>query len=252
MPYRILDVDELAEYLHVSRHAVEQLLKTSDLPHQNRGNRVVFLRGEVDAWASKRILGLEAKHLVVYHQKSTQGTRSVFDQDTLIPELMRPEYLNPLLVSKTKRSVIHDMVAMAEATGRVLDPLDLRESVEAREEMCPTALPGGLALLHCRNHDEYRFDGSFLVLGRTSMDIPFSAPDGRGTRIFFLLCCQDERLHLHTLARLCLMVQKTELLSRLYAAEDAAAMYTALVECELAALAGKKRLVPIDESAAQE
>jgi nitrogen PTS system EIIA component len=240
MPYRVLDLAAAAEYLHLTGADLEQLLKTTDIPHQRRGDRIVFLRGELDGWASQRILGLPPKRLADYHQKSTRGTRSIFEEDSLMPELLRPGYINVALASRTRKSVIRDLVALAEKTGRVLDPKDLLASVEEREELCGTGLPGGLALLHCRNHDAYRFDGSFIVLGRTVQEIFFGAPDGRPTWLFFLICCQDERLHLHTLARLCLIVHKTDIIDRLMAAPDAAVMYEAILAAEQTVLTGHR------------
>ncbi len=240
MPYRSLELREAAAYLHLTERELEQLIKTTDLPHRQRGGRTVFLRGELDAWASQRILGMAPKRLADYHRESTRGTHAVFNQDALMPELLRPGYIAPALASKTKKSAIRDLVAFAQTTGRVLDPAEFLASVEAREELYPTAVPGGLALLHCRNHEPYRFDGSFLVLGRTVQEIHFGAPDGRPTWLFFLICCQDERLHLHTLARLCMMAQKTDVIARLLAAPGAEAMYDALVGAEQWVLAGKK------------
>jgi mannitol/fructose-specific phosphotransferase system IIA component (Ntr-type) len=240
MPYRTLDLTAAADYLHVTRVELEQLVRTTSIPHQIRGERIVFLRGELDAWASQRILGLPPKRLAAYHQKSTQGTRAIFTQDVLLPELFQPGFIDAALSAKTKKSVIRALVALAEKTGRVLDPADLLASVEAREELCSTGLPGGLAILHCRNHEPYRFEDSFIVLGRTLQEIHFGAPDGRPSWLFFLICCQDERIHLHTLARLCLIVQKTDVVSRLLAAPDAAMMYRDLIAAEQAALAGKK------------
>ncbi len=240
MPYRALDLAAAADYLHVTRGEMEQLVKTTEIPHQNRGGRIVFLRGELDAWASQRILGLPPKRLAAYHQKSTQGTRAIFAKDVLLPELLQPGFIEAALTAKTRKSVIRELVALAERTGRVLDPADLLASVEAREELCSTGLPGGLAILHCRNHEPYRFESSFIVLGRTVQEIHFGAPDGRPTWLFFLICCQDERIHLHALARLCLIVQKTDIVSRLLTAPDAATMYRDLIEAEQVALAGKK------------
>jgi len=240
MPYRILDLPQAAAYLHLTCGEVEQLMKTADLPHEHRGARVVFLRGELDAWASQRILGLPPKRLADYHQKLARGTRAVLGRDTLMPELVQPGYIDAALLSRTKKSVIRDLVAFAQGTGRVLDPADLLASVEAREALCCTGLPGGFALLHCRNHQPYRFEDSFIVLGRTVQAIHFGAPDGRPTWLFFLICCQDERIHLHTLARLCLLAQKTDVIAQLFAAPDAAAMYAALVTAEQAVLAAAK------------
>lgn len=236
MPNRTLTIDELTDYLHVGPGDVERLLHDTDIPHAVRGGRVVFRRGEIDAWASQRILGLPARPLDVYHAKSVRGTREIFPHLALIPDLLRPGYIDLALASKTRASVLRDMVALAERTGRVFDGRELLASVEEREAMCSTALAGGIALLHARSHTDFRFEGSFVVLGRTIQPVPFGAPDGRPTRLFYLICCEDDRIHLHTLARLCLMAQKTDVVERLRDASDADEAYQVLVAAEAAVL----------------
>jgi mannitol/fructose-specific phosphotransferase system IIA component (Ntr-type) len=62
--------------------------------------------------------------------------------------------------------------------------------------------------------------------------VPFGAADGGETRLFFLVCCQEDRLHLHLLARLSLMCARTELLAYLRAATTADEMAAALAEAE--------------------
>ncbi len=240
MPYRTFEFAEAADYLHLTRSELDQLLKTSDVPHERRGGRVVFLRGDLDAWASQRVLGLPPKRLAAFHQRSTRHAHAILKKDALIPELLRPDYIATALTSKTMKSVVRDLIAFAEKTGRVNDPAELLASVLAREQICSTALPGGIALLHCRNQQPYRFEGSFLVLGRTVQEIHFGAPDGCPTWLFFLVCCQEERLHLHTLARLCLTIHDTDVVPRLLAAADASAMYDLLVAAEQTALTGRK------------
>lgn len=244
MAHRMLTTDELADYLHVSASDVERLLRESDLPREERGGRLVFRRSEIDAWASQRILGLPDRRLDAYHAKTMRGTQNIFESDAIIPELIPRTYINLGLTSKTRSSVIRDMVALADSTGNVFDPRELLASIEAREALCSTALPGGLALLHVRNYDAYRFERSFIVLGRTIQSVPFGAPDGGASRLFFLICCQDDRIHLHTLARLCLMAMKTAILSQLYDVPDTDAAYDALVAAEQAVLPEKQAPAP--------
>ncbi|HVU34145.1 MAG TPA: PTS sugar transporter subunit IIA [Opitutaceae bacterium] len=236
MPHRTFTIEEVTDYLHLLPGDVERLMKEAELPHAIRGGRAVFQRSEIDEWASKRILGLPGKRLDVYHAKSVRGTRQIFPHLALIPELLQPAYIDLTLPSKTRASVVREMVALADRTGRVLDARELLTSIEQREELCPTALPGGLALLHSRHHSDFRFEGSFIVLGRTIQGIPFGAPDGRPTDIFFLICCEDDRIHLHTLARLCMMAQKTDAIAAIRAANDAAGVYETLVVSEQAVL----------------
>jgi excisionase family DNA binding protein len=232
MPHRTFTIDELADHLHVARRHVERLVKDGEIPCVVRGGRMLFPHDEIDAWASQRLLRLPGQSLDWYHRKTMQGTRQLFPRAALIPVLLEPGNIDLALPAKTRPAVIRELVALAERTGRVFDPRELRDSVEAREALCSTALPGGLALLHARQHRPYRFEGSFLVLGRTCQPIPFGAPDGRASQLFFLVCCEDERIHLHTLARLCLLALKTDILTQLLAAPDSISAYDDLVAAE--------------------
>jgi excisionase family DNA binding protein len=238
MPYRTFDVDEVARYLHLNRTDIERLVKNQDIPFERHGERIVFRKVDVDSWVSPRILGLEGRPLTEYHRKTSQDACQVVAQAAMMLELIRPNYISPALPAKTKASVLREMVALAETTGRVWDPAGLLAGLEAREALCSTGLPGGLALLHTRHPEAYLFESAFLVLGRTVQPIPFGAPDGRPTDLFFLLACPDDRLHLHTLARLCVMTRKTELLTELREAADAESMCDCLVTAEKVVLEG--------------
>ncbi len=238
MPYRTFDLKGVANYLHLSRTDVELLMRDSDIPFEKRGERLVFQKTEIDTWASKRILGLESRPLAEYHKKTSRSRQEQLAQEALIPQMMRPEFIDPALPAKTKASVLREMAALAVRTDRVWDPEGLVKGLSAREELCSTGLPGGLALLHTRQPDEHMFESPFIVLGRTVQQIPFGAPDGRPTDLFFLLASPDDRLHLHTLARLCLLAQKTDLLAGLRAAADAEEMYQCLVASEQVVLEG--------------
>ena len=242
MPYRTFGLEEVARYLHLSRSDVERLMKNQDIPFERHGERLVFRKVEVDAWASPRILGLEGRRLAEYHQKSSQDTERICAHAAIMPERIRSEFIEPALTAKTKASVLRQMAALAEKTGRVNDPRSLLESLGAREELCSTGIPGGLALLHARNPESYLFEAPFLALGRSIQQIPFGSPDGQPTNLFFLIACPDDRLHLHTLARLCLMAQKTDLLVELRQAPDASAMCECILAAEQAVLARRSDL----------
>jgi nitrogen PTS system EIIA component len=237
MPYRTFGIDEVARYLHLSRADVERLVKDQDIPFEKHGGRLVFRKVEIDAWASPRILGLEGRPLAEYHQQTSKDTREIVPGEAIMPERVRPEFMEPALPAKTKASVLREMAAVAERTGRVCDPQALLKSLQAREELCSTGIPGGLALLHTRNPEPYLFEAPFIALGRTIQQIPFGAPDGQPTNLFFLIASADERMHLHTLARLCLMAQKTDLLADLRQVPDAGAMCDCILAAEQTVLA---------------
>jgi excisionase family DNA binding protein len=232
MPYRTLTLQEVAHYLHLDSAEVERLVKEQDIPFERHGARLVFRKTEIDSWASPRVLCLEGRRLTDYHAKTTRNARENLFSPALLAQMLKPAFIEPALKAKTKASVIRQMVKLAEKTGRVWDPGGLLNGLEAREEVSSTGLPGGLALLHTRQADADLFESSFLVLGRTIQQIPFGAPDGRPTDLFFLIACTDDRLHLHILARICLLAQKTELLAQLRLAQNAEEMHEALNSCE--------------------
>ena len=215
MPFRLLDLEGVANYLHLTTAEIEERVKNREIPFEKRGDRIVFRKNEIDAWASQRILGLPGQRLVDYHQKSTRHTRKILPHEAILPEMLQSGAIASAMTSKTRASVLRDLVTLAEKTGNLGDPQALQASLEAREELCSTAVPGGFALPHPRFHEPYLFETSFIVVGRPIQEIHFGSPDGQPTYLFFLICCQNDQLHLHTLARLCLIAMKTRLLEQL-------------------------------------
>ena len=229
MPHKTFNLDEVAHYLHLRADEVQRYVQERVIPYEERGGRLVFKRNEIDTWASRRILGATEKRLKTYHR---QSSAQVAQQHTIVPELMRAEFIDPALASRTKASVIRDMVQLAERTELVNDAADLVRSLEERERLCTTALPGSVALLHPHTHDPYLFSDSFIVFGRAVQPLPFGSPDGSTTDLFFLVCCQNDRLHLHVLARICMMCHHTDLLLNLREASDGPTLYAALLAAE--------------------
>ncbi len=227
MPYRTFTLAEAAAYLHLTARDLELLVRQDVVPFERTGSRLVFRKKELDAWASQRVLAFAPKPLAAFHRTTSRGPSG-----GLLEGLLHPQAVEPRLCSKTKPSVLRDMAALADRTGLVCSPGEFLASLEAREALCSTALPDGIALLHPRHHEPYMFVESFIGLGRAANPVPFGAPDGRKTDLFFLICCQDDRLHLHVLARLCMLSKQAGFLAALRAADSAAALIGALAGAE--------------------
>jgi PTS system nitrogen regulatory IIA component len=230
VPYKVFNSDEAAAYLHVPREVLDRLVKNKEIPFQVQAGRVVFTRYDIDAWASQRILRLSGENLDRYHQASTRARDE--GTTTIMPGLVQARWIEPALKSKTSSAVLRDMVQVAERSEKLCDARQLLTLLEEREELCSTAVPGGLALLHPRQHTPFMFMDSFIAVGRTLSGVPFSAPDGGLTDLFFLIGCGDDRAHLHILARLCAMCQKTGMLDGLRAAGTAAELADVIVKAE--------------------
>ena len=71
MPHTTFSLKEVAEYLHLPADDVSDLVRRREIPFERMGDRVVFRRREVDAWASQRILRLTGEGLRDYHQSTS-------------------------------------------------------------------------------------------------------------------------------------------------------------------------------------
>ena len=134
--------------------------------------------------------------------------------------------------AKAKAGLLRDMTDLAAKGGKVYDVEGLFKELVAREEAASTAIGEGVALLHPRFHDPYMFEESFVAYGRCERPVFFGAPDGEGTRHFFLVCSTDHRAHLHILARLAVLAHGSDMVERLDAAEDVNAALAAIRACE--------------------
>jgi PTS system nitrogen regulatory IIA component len=211
---------------------IQALVKRSEIPHERAGGNVRFRKVDIDAWASQRLLGLSEKNLHAFHRASSAKMHDLSATHAIIPELIKPAFIEADFASKTRSSVIRGMVKLADETGLLIHADDLKNMVEEREQMCSTAMSGGFALMHAKLHDPYMFEDTFMVLARSIQPVPFGAPDGNNTKLFFLICTQDDQIHLHLLARLSMMCYHTTMLLDLKEASDADAMYDVLVAAE--------------------
>lgn len=244
MPHRTLEIEEVAQYLNLGLTDVQRLVKDQDIPFVKHGGRLLFRKLEIDRWASPRLLGMDERVLHQYHFKAVETASAAFPPQALASDLLRSAAIAPAMTAKTKASVIREMARLGAQTGQVCDVSTLIAELAAREEINSTGLPGGLALLHPRHPESWLFDSAFLALGRTIQKVPFGSPDGRSTDLFFLIACPEPRLHLHVLARLCLMAQQTSLLENLRTATGAEEMMEVFVAAEQEALAkaGRREL----------
>ena len=229
----VLDLARAAAYVHMDALELKHAAQRGDAPGIRRGDDVfVFERGALHEWAQRRMIGLTDKELSAEHQAARAERRNAGGADFRVSTLLAESAINPFLTARNRGGVLRDMADLAEATGLVYDSRTLFAELQSREEAASTATGGGAAFLHPRYHDPYLFEDSFLAIGRAIRPVFFGSQDGEGTDIFFLICCTDHQLHLHILARLCLLAHGTSLLEDLRASATAEEMRLAFVAAE--------------------
>lgn len=232
MGYQLMDQKSAAAHLHMRENELRHFAQRGEVPSVKRGDSFFFEHRALDEWAQRRLMTISEKALTGEHRLAMEERRKTDGHDFHIAEILPSTNVHPALTSKTKAGVLRDMTDFADSTGLLYDPETLFAELASREEAASTATGGGVAFLHPRYHDPYLFQETFLALGRTVRPVFFGGPEGEGTDLFFLICCTDHTLHLHILARLCLLVRETSLLADLREAEDGEAMHSALKTAE--------------------
>lgn len=232
MPHQLLTLAQAAARAQIPERELLHMAQRDEVPHQWRGEEPVFEKRLLDEWVQRRILTMGTAPLATLQRKTLAELRTTAREDALIKRLMRAEWINPSVSAKTKPSLLREMAELANSTSLLFDDAGFLDALREREEEASTAIEGGIALLHARFHDPYHAEDSFIVLGRTNPPIFFGGPEGETTDLFFLIYCTDDALHLHTLARLCMLAQTPGLLDSLREAEDSEEMYQILLERE--------------------
>ena len=205
MPHEQMDEKEVAAYLHMDVREVAKLASRGRIPCRKIAGRFCFHKGELDHWVESQMDTLGKERLEGIERGVTR--HHGFDaQSMLVCGLIPPAGLAVPLKARTRDAVIRRLVDLADGLDLVYCREELLAEVRAREELCTTAMVPGVALPHPRHPLPHDIAASFIVVGRTSSGICYGAADGSLTRLFFLICCKDDRTHLHVLARLARMI----------------------------------------------
>ena len=234
MAREVLTLRQAAEHVHLEPNELRHVAQRGEIAAEKRGEEWYFEHRALDEWAQRNLLASSARSLDAQHRVMMDEDRRAERRGWGVQPLFSAATMDLAMAAKTKAGVLRDMTDLAERGGHVYDVDGLFKELVAREEAAPTAIGEGVALLHPRFHDPYLFEESFIAYGRAQRPIFFGAPDGEGTRHFFLVCSTDHEAHLHILARLAVLAHGTELIARLDEAADADAVLAAMADCEAA------------------
>ena len=229
---QMLNLRQAAEHVHMDANELKHVAQRGEIAFDIHGGDYWFEHRALDEWAQRNLLASTAREQVRQHKSMAEEDRRANRSDWRLWSLFREEGVLLGVPGKAKAGILRDMTDLADATGLVYDPDALFKALIAREEIASTAVGEGAAFLHPRFHDPYIFQDTFVAYGRSERPVFFGATDGQGTRHFFLVCSTDHEMHLHILARLCLLSHASSLLPDLRAAPDAESMHAILKAAE--------------------
>lgn len=225
-----LDIPQLAIYLHVTPDQVKKMVERGNLPGRKVAGDWRFNEAEIHHWLEERIGLSDAQELdqvrAALHRRSDIQPRPLAEMCTV-------DTIAVPLAARTRGSVIRNMATLAARTGMLWDAPAMAEAVADRENLHPTALDNGVALMHPRRPQTSILADSVLAMGVCQAGLPFA---GRGqlTDIFFLICSYDDTSHLRILAKLSRLVANEEFLAGLRASDSPGDAWAILNEAESA------------------
>ena len=230
MPYSSMTLQALAQMLGMDIRRLERMAQRGEIPCQKIGGQFRFNSVEITEWLQQTMGAMNEEHLAAVDAGITAHRQAQQDASLIIP-LLRIEAVNPALTSRSKNGTLRQLVGLAQETGLVYDGEALLEAVILREDLCSTAMEGGIAIPHPRRPLPYDIADTILVIGRADQGILFGGPDGP-TRLFFMTASLDDTQHLHVLARLCRMLRDPDLIPGLLEAQTAQEMVDLTAQAE--------------------
>lgn len=226
------DIESLAKYLHLTPERVRKMAEREQLPGQRVAGEWRFPKTEIFHWFEQRI-GLADEPEVKRFEEVLQAQHTAVTGDALsINRLMPSDLIWLDCPCRSKPSLIREFCQRVAELGYVWDAEKMAMAIQAREQLHSTALENGVALLHPRRPQADNLNEPFLALARTPSGIPFDGPRGILTDLFFLIASDSEAFHLQLLARVTRILSQPEVIDRLRAAPDAAAIREILLAAE--------------------
>lgn len=235
MPGEQMNEQQVAAYLHMDLREVLKLASRGQIPCRKAAGGFIFRKGELDHWVETHMHEMDKQRLANI-EKGVSAHHGFDHGAMLIEPLIPPNGLAVPLEAKTRNAVIRELVALADRAELVYDRNDLIQEIVRREELRPTSLAPGVALPHPQHPLPYDIAASFVVVGLTPSGVPYGAQDGMLTRLFFMICCKDERTHLHVLSRLGQMLHSRQDVDRLMAARSPEEMHETMTILERSAI----------------
>jgi excisionase family DNA binding protein len=188
---QLLTIHELAVYLHLDEATVNKLVANGKIPAIQLERQWRFKKAAIDEWIEQQLIGEDENFTDV-----PDGMKLPLE------DLLPDQAIITNLRANTALGVIEELAARAYTNGWLADKPWFVGAVVERESLASTAMEGGVAFLHTRAKDKGKIARPFMIVGRSWSGIPFGAPDGAPTYLFFLLGLKYDRLHLPILGRL--------------------------------------------------
>lgn len=220
----IMTLAELANYLKVAEKTVVRMAREGKIPGTKVASQWRFMRSMVDHWLENRMQPVNPTNLFELLKMAPE----VVPVSRLVsPELMlfdiKPGSVSEVLTQLTAPLQTYDLV---EDSGAYLQML------VDREDLHSTAIAPHVAIPHARTPANAQLKQSALVVGICPEGTDFGATDKKKTKVFLLICSEDDMVHLRLLAKISKLLSKPKVIDRLMKCTSSEQVIALLAETE--------------------
>jgi fructose-specific phosphotransferase system IIA component len=142
-------------------------------------------------------------------------------------DILSPDCVKAPLAAKDKQGVIHELVDLLAATGKVKDAKALKDAVWTRECTRTTGIGHGLAIPHGKCPG---MPALAMAIGKPESPMDFEAIDGQPVRLIVLLASPPDKTsdHIQALAQVSRLMIMESFRDKIYAAQSASEIYELL------------------------
>ena len=221
----ILTTEELAQILRLNERTIIKLAKEGQLPAAKIASQFRFSKEKIIEWLELQM-----------HQYSdgllADMEKGIIEKAVSIHRLLLPTHVKVTMHASSKEEVLQELVTLAESTGIVKNQEELHKCLQAREELCTTAVDNGVAFPHPRQASWNLVSQMLIVIGISANGIEYGAIDNNPVQIFVMPVIPILALHLQVLSRLARVFSDIELIDRIKTATSPEAVVTIIREKE--------------------
>lgn len=198
---------EVATYLKLSEKTLLKMVKTGEIPCAKIANQWRFSRPMIDDW-------IRGKMDVVPKNDLTRLIEKEFDYMPL-SRLIDRESMIMSLKSKDREGVLDELAEVAFQNNLILDKVSFIKKLNEREDLTSTAIGNGVAIPHLRKPSASIINEPKIIIGVSPEGVDFKSPDGKLTKLFFLILSDSEVVHLRVLSRLAAILRDSRSIEKI-------------------------------------
>jgi len=208
----VMTLAEVATYLKLSEKTLLKMVKNGEIPCAKIANQWRFSRAMVDDWLRGKMDVVPKNDLsrLIEKEFDYMPLSRLIDSDSIIMELQ----------STDRTGILEELAEVAFRNKLIIDKDTLMRKLNEREDLISTAIGNGVAIPHLRKPSAAIISEPKIVIGVSSRGVDFKSPDGKPTKLFFLILSDSEVVHLRILSRLAAILRNKEHLESINAFTD--------------------------------